>query len=77
MSTFRQQIAQRVRGAQNPAELGEIIAELIERIERAEGEAPLIDGCRIIHRGDGFDVCKVHYRHWKTGTEKCPGSQGR
>ena len=38
-------------------------------------EPPLIDGCRIVHRGDGFDVCKVHSRYWKSGTEKCPGSQ--
>jgi hypothetical protein len=40
-------------------------------------EVPLVDGCRIVHRGDGFDVCRVHFRYWKTGTQMCPGSQGR
>ena len=77
----RATLAERIRNVSSPQELGVIVRELVERIEALEtrdpNDPPLIDGCRIVHRGDGFDVCKVHYRYWKSGTEMCPGRNQR
>jgi hypothetical protein len=54
-----------------------IVPKLAEALagRQTDSEPPLIDGCRIVHRADGFDVCRVHYRYWKAGTQMCPGRQ--
>jgi hypothetical protein len=67
-----------------PTETTDLLREIRDQLERIAkaiekdkaGEPPLVDGCRIVHRSDGFDVCRVHYRYWKTGTEMCPGRNG-
>jgi hypothetical protein len=40
-------------------------------------EPPLIDGCRIVNRGDGNYVCRVHFRYWPIGSGICPGRNAR
>lgn len=79
--TDRAAIAYRIRNAADPEELGDIVRELLDRIDALEAHdpnyPPLIDGCRIVRRGDGFDVCQVHLRHWLHGSEMCPGRNTR
>lgn len=53
--------------------IASLLDKLVARpVPRDPDDPPLIDGCRIVNRGDGHSVCRVHNRYWRTGGV-CPG----
>ena len=46
----------------------------LERVPVVDpNDPPVVDGCKVVDRGDGHYTCKIHYRYWPKGSGICPG----